>query len=651
MPHSSNVILTREALDEAVAYFMQQPAFAFDIESMGENRGVPTQNQVVWIALSTYGKHIVIPFGHPNGNILLKKATRKKNKVTNKFDPVPAVFSDPPEQLRPSEVFEALRPLFFSNKIKIAHNATFDAISVAKYFGEIPPGPYHDTIVIQWLLNENLLSKKLKDLIVRYYQVKYDFEDVGKCIEAHTFKKVAHYAYMDSKYTWFIWQDLFPLLQDAGLMEVFELERDLLPVLLEMGMEGAPVDEAALKELEEDLSERLIDIETRIYQAAGKRFNINSGPQKSEILFAPKKDGGQGIRAKILTKGGKKKRDDGLELTWGDYSTAADTLELYIDNPLVQALTEYAEVDKLLSTYVRGYLGDPSDPIKKPCRIFNGRVHADLVQYGTVTGRFSCREPNLQNIPRPDTELGNKIRGLFRAPKGYKFVVADYGQIEMVLLAHFAGPGPLWDGFMQGIDPHTMTAAQVFGCTPEEVTKDQRQAAKAINFAVVYGAGPEKVAAMAGVTVDEAKRFLEIHQKAFPEIYRFKDKVIRTCRERRPIPFIRTMSGRKRRLPTMYSDNYGIRGKAERQAVNSLIQGSAADLIKRAMIRLQETLEPEMRLILSVHDELVTLVPDHLADRCQEIVHEAMLGEGIAQLVKVPLSSDIKIVDRWSEAK
>lgn len=657
---NTNVILTREALAEAVEYFLQFDAFAFDVETMGTYRQYPTQNQVVWISLATYGRTIVIPMGHPNGNVLIRKATKKKNRITNKFDPIPAIYSDPPEQLRPSEVFEALRPLFFSDRTKVGHSLIFDVMSVAKYYdGEVMPGPYHDTKIIQWLLNENLKQVSLKDITERYYEVKYDYENTGKCIELHPFKKVAHYSYMDAKYTWLHWKRSYPLIKNADLQRVFDLEEQVFGVLIDMGLEGAPVDEDRLHTLEGELSEMLVEAETRIYRAAGRKFNINSGPQKAEVLFSKKADGGQGLRAHVLTTGGEKKRKAKQELTWGDYSTAAETMEAYEGNPLVDAMAEHAEVNKLLGTYVQGYLGVEGDP-KKPRRIFDGRIHADLVQYGTVTGRFSCREPNLQNIPRPDTELGKKIRGLFMAPPGYKLVVADYGQIEMVLLAHFAGPGPLYHGIHNGMDPHSATAAALAGIDPEEFmalvaaddpeAKSMRQVAKGINFAVVYGAGPDKVASMASITLKEAKRFLEIHERAFPEVYRFKEKVLATCRSRRP-PHVRTMFGRKRRLPAIFADNFGVRGQAERQAVNSLIQGSAADLIKLAMVRLNEALEPDMRLILSVHDELVTMCPEDKADACESIVKEAMLGEGIAKLINVPLSSDIKVVDRWSEAK
>jgi DNA polymerase I-like protein with 3'-5' exonuclease and polymerase domains len=655
----NSVILTPDRLNTVVERFMERPAFAFDIETFGPNRGVPTQNVANWLSLASDGMAYAIPFGHPNGDVLISKATRKKNRLTNKFDAIPAVYDAPPEQMLPSEVFSILRPLFFAeDKIKIAHNATFDLISTAKYWGEICPPEYSDTIVLQWLLDENMKQKGLKELIKRYYKVDYDTENVGKCVEAHPFSKVAHYAYMDSKYTWLLWKRYQNQIKEQNLTHVRRLEEDVLGVLLDMGITGAPVDEAAMRELVQDMSVRLVDIEADIYRAAGKQFNLNAPAQKAEVLYAPKSDGGQGLKPMKPTDGGKKKRDAGQTLEWKDFSTDSDSLEKHPNNPVVKKMLEYAEVSKLLD-YPIAYLGVEDDP-KKPCRIFNGRIHADFVQYGTVTGRFSCREPNLQNIPRPDTDLGKRIRGLFVAPPGYKLVVADYGQIELVVLAHFIGRGDLYKGFHNGVDPHSATAAALMGVDPQEFMRrvkegdrtciDFRQVAKGINFAVVYGAGPDKVASMAGISVKDAKRFMEMHQKMFPEIYRFKEEVIRVCRSRRPA-HIRTLLGRKRRLPLILSQNNGLRMGAERQAVNSLIQGSAADLIKLAMIRLNSALPDEMRLILSVHDELVTLAPEDRAEECADLVREAMLGEGIQKLLRVPLSSDVKIVDRWSEAK
>jgi DNA polymerase I-like protein with 3'-5' exonuclease and polymerase domains len=656
---TSTTVLDLDHLHATVDYFLEQEAFAFDVETTGDLRGVPMQNEVVWMGIATAGMTKVIPFGHPNGNVLISRATRKKNKFTGKFDNIPAQYSEPPDQLRPSVVFSALKPLFFSDRVKIAHNATFDLISTAKYFGEIPPPEYSDTIVLQWLLDENLRQKGLKPLVNRYWGVDYDTENVGKKIEAHPFWKVARYQFLDAKFTWLLWKRLNAQVEAEGLARVRDLEMDVLGVLLDMGTTGARVDVAALQALDTDLQARLVEIEGEIYRLAGQRFNLNAPAQKAKVLFAPKAEGGQGLRASVLTDGGEKKAKAHRDLDYGDYSTAAAVLEGLAHNPVARTLLQYADVAKISGTYVQGYLGVPDNP-DKPCRIWDETVYADFVQYGTVTGRFSCREPNLQNIPRPDSDLGKRIRGLFIAPEGHRLVVADYGQIELALLAHFIREGRLFDGFWDGIDPHSATAAALVSMDPREFqakvldaddwAKRLRQAAKGINFAIVYGAGPDKVASMAEISVEQAQKFLDIHERMFPEVYRFKSRVIEVCRSRRP-PHVVTLLGRRRRLPEMWAKEVKIRRKAERQAVNSLIQGSAADLIKLAMIRLNKALEEGMHLSLSVHDELVTVAREDVADRCAEIVREAMLGEGIQRLVRVPLSSDVKIVQRWSEAK
>lgn len=636
--YSSNIIFDLDRLHRAVERFSEHDAFAFDVETFGPNRGVAHLAPVSWLSMATEGTCIVVPMGHPNGDRLLSRATRKKNKETGKFDQIPAVWSTPPAQLRPSQVWPVLEPLFFSDRLKIAHNATFDLVTVAKYFDDTPPPPeYSDTIVQQWILDENLKSLSLKEITKSRWGHDYDQEHVGRQVEIHPFSKVARYAYLDAKYTWLHWRLMDRLIEKEGLDSVMALEMEILDVLVKMRLKGARVDSETLENLYTQFSEELVEVEGRVYAAAGQRFNINSNPQKQKILFGPKSDGGFGLKPVKQTDS-------------GNPSVDADSLEvLSVRNPLAKELLEYADVHKMLNTYVLGYMGEEGNP-KKPCRIYDGRIHADFVQYGTVTGRFSCREPNLQNIPRPDTDKGKQLRGLFMADEGHKLIVADYGQIELVVLAHYSKAKALVDGFNNGIDAHTMTAAKVFGVDFDEVTKPMRSAAKGINFAVVYGAGPDKVAAMAGTTTEEAKGFLKVHQKEFPEIYRFKEAVLRTARSRRP-PHIRTLLGRKRRLPGLNYSDKGARGYAERQAVNSLIQGSAADLIKTAMVRLDKALPEGMDLLLTVHDELVTSAPTARADECSAIVREAMLGEGISKLLTVPMTIDLKVVDKWAEAK
>lgn len=677
------LILDEQQLIEEVEYFLKQEAFAFDVESMDgaypNTRAVPTQNSVVWISLATHGRTICIPMGHPNGDVLLQKAFKKKDPETKKFVQYPNIYDAPPEQLRPSRVFEILRPLFFNERIKkIAHNETFDVISIAKYYDDvIIPGPFEDTIVFQWLLDENIgqmaagpkrpMKKGLKDLVKWYYGVDYDKENVGKCIEDHPFSVVARYIMLDTRYDWLLWKHYSPLLLEEDLWPITALENQVTEVCCQMGLVGAPVDVQAIRELSVDLTQRLVTIESKIYRAAGRVFNINSVPQKQEILFNKKKDGGQGLKPLKFSR------------KTGAPSTDSETLEKYAGNPVVDAILEYQEVAKILNTYVIGYIGEEGNP-DKPTRVFNGRIHTDLVQYGTVTGRFSSREPNLQNIPRPDTELGKKIRGLFMAPKGYRLLIADYGQMELRILASMIGYGGLFDGFMAGIDAHTQTAALVFRVPVDQVEKWQRSAAKTLNFAIVYGAQAAKVAQTLKISVEEAEQLLEDHKTAFPEIYKFKEYILKIAKGRKSDPHIRTLMGRKRRvwevLPEVarkeapkldwynpsqpWRAERSILARGERQIINSLVQGSLGDIIKLAMVRMHKLTSDdakinhgsEIQMILSVHDELVILCPENRVEEGRAMLKEAMIGKEVQDLIKVPLDvGDVVVAERWSEAK
>lgn len=690
-----DIITTEKDLRAVVDYFMQFDAFAFDTEGVGPYRLIPAQTEVTWLSLATHGAAVSIPFGHPNGNRLISKATRKKNPATKKFDAIPAVFSEPPEQLRPSKVFEILEPLFFSDRRKIGANLPFDLVSIAKYYGgKIAPGPYRDIIVEQWLLNENFEArirspktgqmysvpkKGLKEMTEHYFGVKYDTEDTGKDVTKHVFKDVAKYARLDAKYTWVLDRFFFPQIGPIGLEQTLSVENEITGVVSRMAIPGAPVSTKRFEELRVDFREKLDAAKGDIYRAAGRKFDIGSVPQKQEILYGKKKDGGQGLKPIKLTPAGKKKKQLGKELTINDYSTDAESLEAHEDNPVVQALLAHSEVDTLLG-YLNKYLGDPEKgtlPI-----IFNEKIHCQFKQYGTVTGRFSSSDPNLQNIPAHG-ENGRRFREAFEAPLGFKLVVSDYGQIELRVVAHYIGKGKLYEGFLAGIDAHTATAAAVFGVSADEVTKEMRQVAKGLNFAIVFGAGPAKVASMAGISVKEAKKFLERHAHEFPEIYSFIKRVVERCKTRE-FPHIRTLGGQFRRLPeitrkgalaaarrTFKGERYNerqlesrvwsIQSKAERQAVNSLVQGTAAYLIKLAMIRADKAFEDDyarhgkqedrIQLILTVHDELMCLAPDHRAEDAKRLLEEAMLGQGIQDLIRVPLTSDAHIGQTWAEAK
>jgi len=256
----------------------------------------------------------------------------------------------------------------------------------------------------------------------------------------------------------------------------------------------------------------------------------------------------------------------------------------------------------------------------------------------------NCHDPNLQNIPRPDSKYGKIIRGVWTAEPGWKLVVGDYGQIELVMFAHFAGKGTLFEGFWNGIDPHQVTA---------DAVGIERQAGKILNFTMVFGAGLYTIASQLGVTANEAKKILAQHQRAMPEIYQLKRDIVSECRRRKPIPYVTTLLGGKRRLFDINSADSGRRSYAERQAVSAVIQGSAADLNKLSMVRADTLLAavPDAFLTLTVHDELVIETPEEYSDKVESILREAMTGEAIQNLIEVPLSVDIKTVSRWSEAK
>ena len=663
---SSNVILTPDKLSDAVKYFMDEPdgVLSFDMETSGDNRGVPFCNSASWIGLAARGRTAVIPFGHPIGSRVTGEAkeprptiNHKTGETVYKMFRVP-VYEPPPPQMERAEVFSMIKPLFFrprtsDPKTLVGSGLQFDLATIAKYYDdEIPPGPHCDSIVLRWLINENRKRYGLKYITKDIYGFSYDDEEVGKCVEKHPFSKVAHYLHCDVLYPLAEYRKLRPQITELGLERVYELEMALLPVLARMRLTGMRVDRQRLEEMRGTLAVDVERSEGKIYQAAGRKFNINAPRQKQSVLYLPKSEGGQGLKAWRLTKAARerKMKDRNFRPQLTDWSTDAEALDVFQGNPVVDALLEYQEYYKLLHTYVLGYLGDP-DAKDKPCRIFDERIFADFVQYGAKTGRFSCREPNLQNIGRPDTELGKLIRGAFVAEPGRKLIVADYSQIELVVLAHFLGQGKLFEGFLAGIDPHRMTAAGATGKAPEDVTPDERQRlGKSINFAVVFGAGDGKVASMMDVPVPQARRFLDNHADEFPEIYGFKKYVIDDCRKQRP-PHVTTLFGRRRNLPGILSSDRGLRMYSERQAVNSVIQGSAADIIKLAMVRLHGTMPDWMKLHLSVHDELVTSAPNDRVEEARAILLGAMTGPGIGDLLRVPLKSDCAIVDRWSEAK
>lgn len=669
-----NIITDIDALNEMVSAYMEQDAFAYDVETIGDLRLLTKVNDVAWIALSTEGRTDVIPMGHPNGEFLdwkkpLLLAGKRRveegkpiteahfSKDQRKWVPL---FDDPPAQLRPGTVFAALKPLMFSDKIKVGHNLKFDLNSVAKYYrGEKPTGPYFDTVMAQFIIdNRNRGQLGLKASVQRELGIEIE-KGVGEDISKHSFSEVAKYAGIDAEVTWKLYKALAPRIK-GNLRRVWKLEMDVLNAVCDMELHGAYIDQEQLQVVAKKLEEDKETAIGRVYKAAGTPFPINSTLERQKHLFGAEEGKKPRIQPKVrnqreakvkLTPQGQNALARGDELNFRHYSVSADALAFYAGkDALVDGLLEYAEMAKLMSTYVlpytggevtRYYGGKPKTTVRKSILI-NGMVHTNFKAHGAETGRFSSSEPNLQNIPSSG-ENGKLIRNLFCAPPGHKLVVADYSQIEPRVIASLAKDRTLIDNYNSGGDIYT-TVGDSMGV--------DRKAGKVLVLAISYGVGPDKIAESIGCTVTEAKKLLNDFENTFKSIPQFKKEVILKAKERRPIPYVETLFGRRRYIPELNSKEMGLLGRAERQAFNTVIQGSAADIMKLALVRAHScfTDEPDINVILTVHDELVTVCPEDRADDTLKAVRESMEGIKLDS-IKVPLVADATIVDRWGEAK
>jgi DNA polymerase I-like protein with 3'-5' exonuclease and polymerase domains len=657
-----NIVTTQEQLDELVAAYDKVDAFAYDVETIGDHRGDPRQNIVTWLSMATDGRVDVIPMGHPNGEYvrtdypLLPSAVVRKDKgmdlrasdYSKDERKATRIFDEPPAQLTRAEVFQALKPLLLSNKVKAGHNLKFDLQSVSKYIGQLPAQPYACTLNASFIIdNRNRNGLGLDDCLKREFGYEM-VKGVGKEVEKYSFTEVATYAALDAEWTWKLWLKLSNDLDNSGLRGIFNLEMDVLDVICRMELRGADIDVAKLEDLKADLEVQLETTKATIYRLAGKAFNINSVPEKQKLLFSPKKDGGRGLRPKVLTPAGEKRADQGLPSTYADYSVAEPAIKMFEGkDALVDAMLTYSDLNKLLTTYVIPYLGGDitrtllgkSKIVAKKSLLLNGRIHTDFVQYGAETGRFSSRNPNLQNVPAPHTANGKAIRNLFVAPTGYSLVVADYSQIEPRVIASFSQDRIMCGAYLNGEDIYT-TIGSTMGV--------DRKAGKVLVLSLAYGVGPDKIADSIGCTLGEARELLDEFVRKFPAVARYKKQVIAESRRQAPIPYVSTLLKRRRYLPDLRSNEVWKRSRAERQAFNTVIQGSAADLIKVAMIRANKMIPEKSALILTVHDELVTVTPTNIAEETADAIRQAM--EGINAL-SVPLLADVKIVQRWGEAK
>ena len=669
-----NIITTKTQLDEMVAAYQQQPAFAFDVETVGPDdfsRLHPLLNEVTWIAFATEGRTDVIPMGHPNGEFLhwdkpllgsgekrlAEGKEIREQDYSKREDNWTPVFSEAPEQLLPGDVFKALKPLLFSDKTKVGHNIKFDLKAIAKYYrGVVCPKPYFDTMMAAFILdNRTKNSLGLAACAERELGLEV-VKGVGKAVERHSFSEVAKYAGIDAETTWSLYKIYDERLTERNMLTVWRLEMDLMLVLADMELAGAHIDEEELESLRKQLEKDIIKVTGEAFKLAGKEFHMNSIQEKQKLLFTPKSEGGRGIRPNktikiALTPKGLDAVKSGQEIGPQHYSVSAEALEYYREkDPLVAAIMKYQDLNKIMTTYVTPYTGGEvtrttagkSKTVERQSLLVNGKVHTNFKSHGAETGRFSSSEPNLQNIPSQG-EYGKLIRNLFIAPPGYKLVVADYSQIEPRIIASFSRDPKFMQNYLEGGDIYTTIGDEM---------KVDRRAGKVLVLAIAYGVGPEKIADQIGCTVKEAHQLMDRFNDAFTSINNYRDRVIRTARQQRPLPFVQTVLGRRRYIPELLNKDLGQKSRAERQAFNTVIQGSAADLIKLAMVRAHSCFvdEPEVNVLLTVHDELVTITPDHLADEVAAAITASMEGVTLPDMM-VPLIADTKVVQKWGEAK
>jgi len=669
-----NIITTKTELAEMVAAYQQQPAFAFDVETVGPDdfsRLHPLLNEVTWIAFATEGRTDVIPMGHPNGEFLhwdkpllgsgekrlAEGKEIREQDYSKREDNWTPVFSEAPEQLLPGDVFKALKPLLFSDKTKVGHNIKFDLKAIAKYYrGVVCTKPYFDTMMAAFILdNRTKNSLGLAACAERELGLEV-VKGVGKAVERHSFSEVAKYAGIDAETTWNLYKIYDERLVERNMSTVWRLEMDLMLVLADMELAGAHIDEKELESLRKQLEKDIVKVTGEAFKLAGKEFHMNSIQEKQKLLFTPKSEGGRGIRPNktikiALTPKGLDAVKSGQEIWPQHYSVSAEALEYYREkDPLVAAIMKYQDLNKIMTTYVTPYTGGEvtrttagkSKTVERQSLLVNGKVHTNFKSHGAETGRFSSSEPNLQNIPSQG-EYGKLIRNLFIAPPGYKLVVADYSQIEPRIIASFSRDPKFMQNYLEGGDIYTTIGDEM---------KVDRRAGKVLVLAIAYGVGPEKIADQIGCTVKEAHQLMDRFNDAFTSINNYRDRVIRTARQQRPLPFVQTVLGRRRYIPELLNKDLGQKSRAERQAFNTVIQGSAADLIKLAMVRAHSCFvdEPEVNVLLTVHDELVTITPDHLADEVAAAITASMEGVTLPDMM-VPLIADTKIVQKWGEAK
>jgi len=462
-----------------------------------------------------------------------------------------------------------------------------------------------DTALAAYDLNPSQSDYPVSKLATNFLGISVEDEDAAACAEA----------------VWNLQNYLKEELEKNGMTRLYEeIELPLCQVLYRMEKRGISIDKTLLEQFGEMLAQRIADCERLIFSYSEGTFNINSTKQLGELLF-------------------EKLQLPPVKKTKTGYSTNAEVLEkLKNKHPIFPAIMDYRMLTKLKSTYADGLIKEIRE---------DGRIHTTFQNLVTATGRLSSTEPNLQNIP-VRTDLGAEIRKMFVPKPGCVLVDADYSQIELRVLAHIAEDKTMQESFCAGNDIHTATAAQVFGVSLEDVTALQRRHAKAVNFGIVYGISEFSLAEDIGVSRYEAREYIDNYLTNYRGVRTYMKKVVEDARE---IGYTQTMYGRKRYIPELKSSNFNVRSGAERIALNTPIQGTAADLIKLAMIRVENALNahfPDAELLLQVHDELIVECPEEIAPQVAKLISREM--EGVAQLT-VPLTAEAKYGKSWYDAK
>ncbi len=528
------------------------------------------------------------------------------------------------------QTLEIFRPFFEKEDlVKVAHNLKFD-YKILKRYDITVKGAMFDTMIAHYLLNPDGRHGMdyLSEVYLNYKPVSIETIIGKKGKKQGSFRDAdlrtqTDYAAEDADVTFQLYELFAPQLKKENLEDLFfSIEMPLMEVLAKMELEGISLDEKWLAQESIDLENDLRQLESKIFEISGEEFNMNSPKQLGEILFE---------KMQLDPKAKKTKT--------GQYATSEDVLQkLSSKHEIIKHILEYRTYQKLKSTYV--------DALPSQIEKTDNRVHTNFSQTTAATGRLASVNPNLQNIPIR-TLRGQQIRGAFVSAEGKKIISADYSQIELRLIAEISGEDNMIKAFQNGEDIHASTAAKLFNIPLEEVSKTQRSQAKTVNFGIIYGQGAFALAEQTGLSRTEAKQMIEAYFETYPKLKEYMAEQVRKARE---VGYVETLLGRKRHLKDINSNNFVVRGHAERNAVNAPVQGSAADVVKMAMIKIQKELEKEKlqtKMLLQVHDELIFEAPIDEVEVAKNIIKMEMEN---AVETQVPLLVEVGVGNNWLEA-